>query len=90
MLMLRNRYAYSTLDVSQASGIAGDWKNASLLWKAADRGQQTMAFHSSPDGSLSWWVLVTTVTIYAMMKMNIIVYTYVSLSCHSFSSHSIQ
>jgi sulfatase modifying factor 1 len=59
-------YAYSTLDVaSMGSNSGGDstagdvWANASVLWKAADRGQQTQAFHSSDDGqTLSWYACV--------------------------------
>jgi sulfatase modifying factor 1 len=54
-------YAYSTMDVSTMSsggGFGGSWKNASLFWKAADRGQQTQAFHTSQDGRLSWYACV--------------------------------
>ena len=43
-------YAFATMNVSGMAGAAGtvtnSWTNASLFWKAADRGQQTQAFHT--------------------------------------------
>lgn len=56
-------YASAALDVS---GIASpgwpraNWSNASLLWKAADRGQQTQLFHTDQTTRvLSWYACMS-------------------------------
>ena len=47
----------SRLDHNDPAG--STWSNASLLWKAADRGQQTQAFYSdNTTGTLSWYAAV--------------------------------
>ena len=66
-------YAYATLNVSGIlgsdhgdGGIGGRrWSTASLLWKAADRGQQTQLFYADPaTGTMAWYAGVSPVSSY--------------------------
>ena len=73
-------YAQSTMDVHgmASSSRLGDrgnwnWSNASLLYKAPDRGQQTQAFYTDEaTGQLSWYACVAPE---------------VSHACHASSRH---